>query len=356
MKSRARFCTPIILAAMLAAQSMTAQQSQPTGGNQQPAAGQDEGSPNTTDSLQKATQNPVASLISVPLQNNTNFGIGPYDRAQNVLNIQPVIPVGISKDWNLIVRWITPIISQPAPGTANLEVYGIDEGTPAYLAAQTVQANASVNGFGDMHAHLLPFSSQAAQAHLGCRTDLRSAHGYEQSPRTRQVQHRPLDRRAHAARSLDSRCPDQQRLVGRGTLRPQRCEPDAVAVFRELQPEKRLVHHLATASLRQTGEASSGNVWTVPYGGGVGRIMKLGFQPINFSAQFYGNAEHPRGGSHWGVRGYRFVSVPQANLRRRNADGGKAKRDGRPEVPEEVTFFFGAGGVRARHRYPDAEY
>ena len=67
-------------------------------------------------SLQKATQNPVASLISVPLQNNTNFDIGPFDRTQNVLNIQPVIPIGVSKQWNLIIRWITPIISQLLPG------------------------------------------------------------------------------------------------------------------------------------------------------------------------------------------------------------------------------------------------
>ena len=102
------------------------------------------------ESLQKATQNPVASLISVPLQNNSNFGIGPYDRTQNVLNIQPVIPIGISSDWNLIIRWIAPIIWQPAPGTANLEVYGIVENTPAYFAAQNVQASAGVYGFGDM--------------------------------------------------------------------------------------------------------------------------------------------------------------------------------------------------------------
>ena len=39
--------------------------------------------------------------------------------------------------------------------------------------------------------------------------------------------------------------------------------------------------------------ASSGNVWTVPFGGGVGRIMKLGFQPVNITAQFYGNAVRP---------------------------------------------------------------
>ena len=48
-----------------------------------------------TAALAKATQNPVASLISVPLQNNSNFSVGDYDRTQNVLNIQPVIPARI---------------------------------------------------------------------------------------------------------------------------------------------------------------------------------------------------------------------------------------------------------------------
>src|SRR5690242_6443268 len=103
-----------------------------------------------TRALQKATQNPVANLISVPLQNNTNFDIGPFARTQNVLNIQPVIPVGINDKWNLIIRWIIPVIGQPAPGTANLEVFGIEENTPAYFAAQEAQKNASVFGFGDM--------------------------------------------------------------------------------------------------------------------------------------------------------------------------------------------------------------
>ena len=100
--------------------------------------------------LQKAVQNPVASLISVPIQNNSNFGVGPFDRTQNVLNIKPVVPISAGKNWNLIIRWIAPVIWQPAPGTANLEVYGIEESTPAYLAAQAVQKSAGVFGFGDM--------------------------------------------------------------------------------------------------------------------------------------------------------------------------------------------------------------
>jgi hypothetical protein len=101
--------------------------------------------------LQKATQNPVSSLISVPVQNNSNFDIGPFNRTQNVLNVQPVIPVKASEKWTLIIRWIAPIVWQPAPGTANLESLGIEENTPAFLLAQNAQKSAGVFGFGDMN-------------------------------------------------------------------------------------------------------------------------------------------------------------------------------------------------------------
>jgi hypothetical protein len=49
-------------------------------------------------------------------------------------------------------------------------------------------------------------------------------------------------------------------------------------------------------------EATNGGRWVVPFGGGVGRIMKLGFQPVNVAVQFYGNAVHPAGASPWGMR------------------------------------------------------
>jgi len=63
--------------------------------------------------LREAAQNPIADLISVPFQNNTNFAIGHSDNAQNVLNIQPVYPIKLNPDWNLITRPILPVISQP---------------------------------------------------------------------------------------------------------------------------------------------------------------------------------------------------------------------------------------------------
>ena len=63
--------------------------------------------------LAKQLQNPVASLISVPFQNNFEFNLGPNDDGfKYTLNFQPVIPVSLSQDWNLIIRTIVPIISQ----------------------------------------------------------------------------------------------------------------------------------------------------------------------------------------------------------------------------------------------------
>jgi len=62
--------------------------------------------------LAKKLNNPVASLISVPLQFNYDTGFGPKDAYKLTLNVQPVIPVSISEDWNLIVRTIVPVVYQ----------------------------------------------------------------------------------------------------------------------------------------------------------------------------------------------------------------------------------------------------
>src|SRR3954470_10405212 len=67
----------------------------------------------STNDLAKAAQNPISDVISLPLQNNFNFGVGPRNQLQYILNVQPVVPITLDHDWNLITRWITPIISQP---------------------------------------------------------------------------------------------------------------------------------------------------------------------------------------------------------------------------------------------------
>ena len=67
----------------------------------------------SSEELAKKLSNPVAALISAPFQFNYDQSIGPRDDGSRLtLNIQPVIPFSISKDWNLISRTITPVVSQ----------------------------------------------------------------------------------------------------------------------------------------------------------------------------------------------------------------------------------------------------
>jgi hypothetical protein len=77
------------------------------------SAAAQEAPPDQAAELAKKLQNPVASLISFPLQSNFDFRIGPSDEGwRYTLNIQPVIPISIGSDWNLIVRTIIPYIHQ----------------------------------------------------------------------------------------------------------------------------------------------------------------------------------------------------------------------------------------------------
>jgi len=62
--------------------------------------------------LAKKLANPVSSLISLPLQNNSDFGIGETKGSRNTLNVQPVIPLALSEKVNLIIRIVQPVITQ----------------------------------------------------------------------------------------------------------------------------------------------------------------------------------------------------------------------------------------------------
>lgn len=77
--------------------------------------------------LAKAAQNPVTDMITLPLQNNTNLGVGPGDDVQNVLNIQPVVPLKLSENWNLITRTIVPLIYQPELTTGYGSEFGLGD-------------------------------------------------------------------------------------------------------------------------------------------------------------------------------------------------------------------------------------
>ena len=76
------------------------------------APGDDTAGQSNTD-LAKKIQNPIGDLYSFPFQSNTNFGFGPHGGTQEILNIQPVIPIHITPDWNIITRTILPVVWNP---------------------------------------------------------------------------------------------------------------------------------------------------------------------------------------------------------------------------------------------------
>src|SRR5664279_241780 len=77
--------------------------------------------------LAKKLSNPVASLISVPIQNNWDFGIGSANAMRYTANIQPVIPFSISEDWNLITRTIVPVIYAESPIVGGADKSGLGD-------------------------------------------------------------------------------------------------------------------------------------------------------------------------------------------------------------------------------------
>lgn len=268
--------------AMLLLASMQAQETPvaTNGGKQSLVSGKDEEQPsNAAATLQKATQNPVANLISVPVQNNSNFGISPNDRTQNVLNIQPVIPMHLTKDWMLVARVIQPIVWQPYPGQPSGGEFGFGDMNPSLFLAP-VKPGKLIWGAGPTIVIPTATSKFLGQGKLSFGPSLVG-----------------LVQPGHW--TLGVLINNVWSVAGSGS------RPDVNQMLLQyfVNYNMKKGWYLSMAPIVTANwDASSGNVWTVPVGGGVGRIMKLGFQPVNISAQFYGNAVHPSGASPWGMR------------------------------------------------------
>src|SRR6266536_4047828 len=77
--------------------------------------------------LAKKLQNPVASLIQVPIQNNWDFGIGSANAMRYTANVQPVVPLSLNEDWNLITRTIVPFIYAESPVAGGSDKAGLGD-------------------------------------------------------------------------------------------------------------------------------------------------------------------------------------------------------------------------------------
>ncbi len=249
--------------------------------------------------LRKQAQNPIASLISVPAESNFNFGIGTANRTQEVVDIQPVIPFSVSKDWNLITRWITPIIYQPlpvpqppGPPEQQTGVHGLGDLNPSFFLSP--KKSKVTWGVGPTFV----FPTATNTTYLG------------QGKLSMGPTVVALVQPSHW--TIGFLANNYWSVAGHSDLNKPAVNQFLFEWFVNYNMKKGwylLMAPINTANWR----ATSGNVWTVPLGGGVGRIMKLGFQPVNINLQFYGNAVYPTGTSPWTMKFTMAFLFPKLN-------------------------------------------
>lgn len=98
--------------------------------------------------LAKKLSNPVASLISVPFQNNSDYGIGPYRGSKNTMNIQPVIPIHLTPKLNLIGRVILPVITQNNVVSEGSKQFGLSDAVVSGFFSPSESKNGVIWGAG----------------------------------------------------------------------------------------------------------------------------------------------------------------------------------------------------------------
>lgn len=247
-----------------------------------------EPSEKSTEELAKAAQNPVADLISVPLQSNFNFfdidrKLGPQDLHRNtmgyLLNVQPVIPIKLNDDWNVITRTIVPIINQPElfPGMGSHGGLGDTQFTPFLSPAK---AGKLIWGVGPV----LVFPT-ATDQWLGSGK-------FSAGPSAVVLKMDGPWVYGAIAQNLWSYAGDPDRdYVNQMLIQP----------FVNYNMPKGW-YLTSSPIITADWHADSDQRWTVPLGGGVGRLFRIGKLPVNMQLQSFYNVVHPDFGPEWSVR------------------------------------------------------
>jgi hypothetical protein len=235
----------------------------------------------SAEELAKLAQNPVGNLISVPFQNNTNMNTGPLSGTQNILNIQPVIPISIDPEWNIITRTIIPVISNPAFAPGEDRVNGLgDIQFNAFLSP----ANPGNWIWGAGLITQLPTNSDAelGNKNWGLGPTFVVLHLEKGNPWVYGVL-------ANNLWSLSSN--KRGGAYNNGVIQPFVNYNFAGGLYLTSAP-----------ILTMNWKADSSDKWTVPLGGGVGKIFHLGKLPVNTQLSAYYNVVHPDDGANWQVR------------------------------------------------------
>ena len=217
-------------------------------------------------SLARASQNPIADMISLPFQNNTNFNTGPFNRTQDILNIQPVIPMKLNADWNLISRTIVPLISQPNP-VFDSSTGGIGDITQSLFLSPT-HPGTVIWGVGPVFT--MPSASDptlgTGKVLLGPTAVLLITPGHW---------------------VIGVLVNNQWSVAGD----PNRAPVNAFLAQPFVNYNMAGGWFLTTSPIITANwNAASGQQWTLPLGGGFGRVFKVDGQAYNASVQAYYNA------------------------------------------------------------------
>jgi len=234
----------------------------------------------------KDAQNPIASMISIPFQENWNFGIGDSNRVQNVFNIQPVFPFSLGAHWNVITRWVTPIVYQPyavplADGSLHQTgAYGLADMQPQFYFSPK-HSGAVTWGAGPIF--LVP---------TGTPYRFMSQGKFGIGPTFVALAQPKFGTIGVLVNNIWSVAGHQDR-------------PDVNQFY--LQPFLNYnLKHAWYLSLQTTGITANWEKdhdrWVVPIGGGPGRVWKFGHQTVNVQTFFFGNVIHPKGTSPWTFR------------------------------------------------------
>jgi len=228
--------------------------------------------------LAKKLQNPVASLISVPLQFNWDTGIGPEDASRYTLNVQPVIPFSIGKEWNLITRTIVPFIYAESPVAGGDHKSGLGDIVQSFfLSPKAPTSGGWIWGAGPVL--LYPSATERALGSEKWGAGPTAVMLKQDSGWTYGL----LANHIWSFAGRDSRA-------------------DVSATF--LQPFVSYTTKTYTTFGLNTESTYDwkNSQWTVPINLTVSQLLKLGNQPISLQLGGRYYAEKPDGGPDWGLR------------------------------------------------------
>lgn len=256
-----------------------------------PATAQSKGEAENTEALQRASQNPVADLISIPLQNNFNFNVGPQDKMQYVGNIQPVVPFHATENWNVITRTIIPFVYQPelAPGVGDVFGLGDIQFTAFLSPAKPAGFIWGVGPILQMPSGTDDSISQGKWAAGPSAVVLRMEGQWVYGALANYVS-------SFAGQS-------DRGAVSQWLIQPFVNYNMADGWYLVSAP-------IITANMM----ADNSDRWTVPIGGGAGRIIRIDKLPVNISLQGFYNVATPDAGPDWSIRFAIQLLLPQSLL------------------------------------------